>query len=336
MTRIEKGQVAIAGVFQYYDWRRGRATPGWGPLRVLSLALRTCVGVGKIRPMGQKLRIAAITDEFAADLETAVRSMVSVGMTGAELRMLGGRNVVDLTDGELERELGVLREAGLEVVSVASPLLKCVLPGAPEVDARFQQDVFASRHTFEDQERLAERTFEIARLAGARIVRVFSYWRVVRPEAVFGQVVDGLRQLAERAAERGLVIGLENEAACNIATGAETAQVLRAVEHPALGVVWDPANALVAGETPFPDGYRSLPKGRVVHVHAKDCFVDGTTPRFGPLGECGVDWKGQIAALCADGYAGWISLETHWKGPEGNKKLGSEICGRALRSLVEA
>lgn len=28
---------------------------------------------------------------------------------------------------------------------------------------------------------------------------------------------------------------------------------------------------LVSGETPFPDGYRMLPPGRIVHVHAKDC-----------------------------------------------------------------
>ena len=98
--------------------------------------------------------------------------------------MVSGRNVVDLTNEELDRAIATVRGAGLEIVSIASPLLKCVLPEAPEVDGRFQQDVFASRQTFEDQPRLAARTFEIAERAGARIVRVFSYWRTVRPRGV--------------------------------------------------------------------------------------------------------------------------------------------------------
>jgi L-ribulose-5-phosphate 3-epimerase len=143
-----------------------------------------------------------------------------------------------------------------------------------------------------------------------------------------------LRELADQAAERNLIIGIENEHACNIATGAETARLFAAVDHPALQVIWDPANALVAGEAPFPDGYEQLPISRIVHVHAKDCTVANHVPTFGPLGEMGIDWRGQLAALARDGYRGAISLETHWKGPEGDKFKGSMICGRALKDMV--
>jgi sugar phosphate isomerase/epimerase len=113
--------------------------------------------------------------------------------------------------------------------------------------------------------------------------------------------------------------------------------LLEAVDHPALRVIWDPANALVAGETPYPDGYRAIPIARIVHVHAKDCTVAGHVPTFGPLGEMGpdgVDWRGQLAALARDGYRGAISLETHWKGPHGNKFQGSLICGRNLIGMI--
>jgi len=224
----------------------------------------------------------------------------------------------------------------MKVIAIASPLLKCVLPGAPEVDHRFQQDMFAARHTYEDQPRLAERAFEIAKKAGAKIIRVFSFWRTVEPEKCFDGVVEALGELARKAAEHDLIIGLENEHACNIATGAETAKVLAALDHPNLKVVWDPANALVSGETPFPDGYRALPPGRIVHVHAKDCHLEGSTPVWGPLGTRAVDWRGQIAALLADGYQGYISLETHWPGPNGDKFLASVICGWNLRGLAAA
>jgi sugar phosphate isomerase/epimerase len=50
----------------------------------------------------------------------------------------------------------------------------------------------------------------------------------------------------------------------------------------------------------------------------------------------GIDWKGQIAALKRDGYDGAISLETHWRGPDGNTLEASSICGRNLRELVRA
>ena len=133
--------------------------------------------------MPQLFPIAAITDEFSPDLETAARSMAEIGMTGAELRMVFGKNIIDLTDIELDRAREIVARHGLEIVSIASPLLKCVLPDSPEVDARFQQDVFAATYTFADQLRLADRALEIAERTGARIVRVFSYWRAVRPEA---------------------------------------------------------------------------------------------------------------------------------------------------------
>ena len=286
--------------------------------------------------MTQYFPTAAITDEFSQDVEVAARSMSELGMTGAELRMLSGKNVIDLSDGEISRVKNILSDRGLKIISIASPLLKCVLPDAPPVDTRFQQDVFASKHQFEDQPRLMARAVEIAKLTGARIIRVFSYWRTVEPEKCFDRVIAGLRELADVAAKHNLVIGLENEHACNIATAAETARVLAALEHPNLKVVWDPANAYVSGENPYPQGYKLLPVDRIVHVHAKDCHVTNHKPEWGALGEGGIDWKGQIASLMRDGYKGYISLETHWPGPGGDKHLASMICGKNLRDLVSA
>ena len=45
-------------------------------------------------------------------------------------------------------------------------------------------------------------------------------------------------------------------------------------------------------------------------------------PTWGPVGEMGIDWRGQIDALDRDGYNGWISLETHWTGPERGQVRG--------------
>jgi len=286
--------------------------------------------------MHPKIPIAAITDEFSPDLDTALGVMQEIGMAAAELRVISGKNIMDLSAEELDRAHEIVTARGFQVVSIASPVLKCLLPNSPPVDSRFQHDVFAAKHTYDDQTRLADRAFDIATKFGARIVRVFSFWRTVDPTACFDAIVAELGKLADRAATRNLIVGLENEHACNIATAAETARVLQAVQHPNLKVVWDPANAYVAGENPFPDGYRLLPADRIVHVHAKDCHLDGHTPVWGPLGTRNIDWKGQIAALLNDRYAGYLSLETHWPGPGGDKLEASRICGWNLKGLASA
>lgn len=278
--------------------------------------------------------IAAITDEFSLDLDTALDAMAKIGMTGAELRLIGDRNMIDLSDAEVADVRRRVEQRGMQVISIASPVLKCVLPDAPPVDERLEQDVFGSAYTIDDQPRLSKRAFEIAEITGATIIRVFSYWRTTAPERCLDRIVAALKNLADQAAERDLIIGLENEQACNVATGAETGRLLASLDHPALKAIWDPANASILGEVPFPDGYSKLPPSRIVHVHAKDCVVKGYTPTWGALGTMGIDWRGQLAALKRDGYQGAISLETHWRTADGDRLKPSIICGENLRDLV--
>ena len=262
--------------------------------------------------------------------------MAQLGMSFAELRVVHGRNIIDLTDAEVDQVRRQVEARGMQVISIASPVLKCSLPDAPPVAPHIQQDMFSAAFGFDDQPRLARRAFEIAERSGARIVRVFWYWRTIDPAACFDRVASALGGLAAEADQRGLVIGIENEHACNIATGRETARLLEVVDHAALQVIWDPANAFVAGEVPFPAGYTQLPPSRIVHVHAKDCTVSNHVPTFGPLGEMGIDWRGQVEALARDGYSGAISLETHWNGPGGDKLKGSMICGENLQRMVDS
>ena len=72
-------------------------------------------------------RLAAITDEFSYDLDIALDAMLEVGMTGAELRIVGGRNVIELDDDEISAVRAAVERRGMTVISIASPVLKCVL-----------------------------------------------------------------------------------------------------------------------------------------------------------------------------------------------------------------
>ena len=132
-----------------------------------------------------------------------------------------------------------------------------------------------------------------------------------------------------------MVIGLENEHACNVGTGAEAGAIAAATRSS-------------GAESRLGSGERFHPRRDAVSRTATHRFPPiascTSTPRTAssairnpsgaPLGEMGIDWKGQIAALERDGYRGWISLETHWTGPSGDKFEASTICGRNLKSLV--
>ena len=60
-----------------------------------------------------------------------------------------------------------------------------------------------------------------------------------------------------------------------------------------------------------------------------------TRPTWGPIGEMSIDWAGQIEALRPRRVPGAVSLETHWKGPNGDKLEASLICGQRLRDLLQ-
>ena len=280
--------------------------------------------------------VAIITDEFTQDFEHICETAARMGIPALEVRTAWNKNIVDMSDGEVDEIGKMAKAAGLEIVSIASPVYKCTLPDGGDIDHRFEQDAFHAAHTYDDQPRILGRAIEIAERLEAKIIRVFSFWRTTDPAQLTDRIIDALRVAIDAAAPRGLTIGLENEHACNLATAAEVTPVIRAIESPHFGLVWDPANAYVAGEQPFPGGYDLLPRGKIVHVHAKDGVMPAESDRMRwcALGDGKVDWKGQFSRLAADGYAGMISLETHWGGPDGNKWEGSTICAWNLQRLI--
>src|SRR5258708_17213573 len=124
-----------------------------------------------------------------------------------------------------------------------------------------------------------------------------------------------LRDTAAQAAAKKITLLLETEFACNTATGAEAARTLRAVTLPNFRLNWDPGNAAFRGESAFPDGFETIPKERIGHMHCKDVTrkADGTF-EWAAMGRGIIDYVGQFRALVQAGYSGTVSLETHWRG----------------------
>ncbi len=274
------------------------------------------------------MRLCVITDEISQDLAHALDVCEDEGVGTVELRAVGGANVVSHDDDSLEEIRVLLKRRGFRVGAIASPFLKCHLYGDGALEGATH---FAAPASREEQWAILERSFEVARLFGARIVRSFSFWRVPDPSGVRDEVAGVISEAARRTGAAGLTLGLENEHACNVATGAETRWVLDRAASPALGVIWDPGNEAAMGSEPFPGGYEQV-RGRVVHVHLKDVDASGNWTQ---LGTGVIDYAGQFRALARDGYDGLLSLETHYGLPEGGAEKATRESLAAIRGLCE-
>ena len=116
----------------------------------------------------QRFPIGAITDEFSPDISVGAEAMQGLGMKGAELRVWAAKISWTLAmprwPGRLKLSMTMRSAGDLDRFAPA----EVHAADAPEVDTRFQQDIFASKHTFEDQPRLAQQAFEIAKSTGAK------------------------------------------------------------------------------------------------------------------------------------------------------------------------
>ena len=260
------------------------------------------------------MRLCAITDEISQDFghvcEVAAKEF---GMGWIELRSMWKKNIVSLDEKEIAEARRILEKSQLKVTDIASPLFKVDWPGAPK--SKFSEDKsFNAAFDWKQQDEVLERAIEMAKAFNTERVRCFDFWRLEEQTPFRTPMNDKLREAAEKCAKNNLLLVLENEPACNTATGAESAKVLTAVQHPAFMLNWDPGNAAASGEIPYPDGYKLLPKDRIGHCHCKDVVKKEKKYDWAPMGDGMIDWAGQFRALKRDGYHFAVSLETHWNG----------------------
>jgi L-ribulose-5-phosphate 3-epimerase len=271
-----------------------------------------------------------ITQDFGRACDVAAREF---GLQYIELRALWGKNIMRLDAKEIDAARQTLEKYQLRVSAIASPIFKVDWPGAPLSKFRPQRDQFGADFTFEQQDELLERGFELMRVFHVDRIRIFDFWRLDDQKPYRAAMDEKLRAAARKAAQRGLTLLIENEPACNTATGTEAARTLGAVSSPNFKLNWDPGNAASRGEVAFPDGYRQLPKKRIGYVHCKDVVRNGEKFEWMKMGGGIIDYVAQFRALKRDGYRGVLSLETHWRGA-GTPEESSRQSMAGMRDLL--
>jgi sugar phosphate isomerase/epimerase len=303
------------------------AAPPWGLLLAPAHAA----------PRSLPFKLGVITDEISEDFEEALDFLSAQSLGYCEVREMWNKNIMNLSPQELERAKQAIQKRRLRVSDIASPLFKYNLPEMPARQDE-KRDTFRAMFTDQDTQDLLRRAAEMAHFFETKPIRIFSYWRVDEPEKAYAHVRDRLAKAADAAAKNQVILVLENEHTCNVGTGKELGRMVKEINSPHLRGVWDPANASLLGEVPFPDGYQAV-RGLFAHMHVKDVKKDPATGEFiwAPVGGGIIDYRGQFKALRADKYGGTMSLETHYLRADGNKVESTrESLEGLLRLLREA
>jgi sugar phosphate isomerase/epimerase len=172
-------------------------------------------------------------------------------------------------------------------------------------------------------------TVDVAEALGAHLVNNYCEQWALGYDADIGPFVQMLRGAADYAADRDVVLVLENEAHDASGTVEGMLRVLEGVGSAAFKTNFDPTNYYQASEEPFPYAYRRL-KEHIGYVHLKNgCLHDptvhsevgrgGTMPKLAgdqhihycPIPEGAVNVEGLLAQLRDDKYTGFCTLEPH-------------------------
>lgn len=165
-------------------------------------------------------------------------------------------------------------------------------------------------------------------------------WPGLQEDEGVEMVVESIEQLLPYAAERGVILALENHYKDNFWLYPEFAlpyriflRIVNAIHSPWFGVNFDPSNALLAGEDPL--AALEAVKTRVVSMHASDRrLLPGHTLdelrthdqeaqqgyasilHHGEIGTGLINYPALLRVLDEVGFKGWLSIEDGVNGLE--------------------
>jgi sugar phosphate isomerase/epimerase len=282
-----------------------------------------------------------ITDEIDKDFERACRVAAELGMDYVELHELWGRGAHELSDDELAKAKAIVNEYGLKTHLICGFYRPFSL-GDVELATMTDHPRF-----HEHMQRL-DRFIEMAQLFEAPNIRTFGFTRDIGgtnpsprspdgggiSEETLAKIVKGLQIACDRLQAEGLTLALENARSLYANTGGNMRRVLDRVDRPNLKIIWDPANAHVAGEDPA-QGFAQV-QGHIVDVHCKDAaVVDESTglTAWRRIGEGGTDWPTQLRLLWNEPVSHY-TIETHWH-PKGEDRAdNTRRTFASLQSLI--
>jgi sugar phosphate isomerase/epimerase len=254
----------------------------------------------------------------AWDFQTVVAKATEYGYDGVEIRAFSNENVltaanVFLSDPQKVRRL--FEEMNIEICCLASSI---AMTQEKKRDRALADDL--------------RRHIDMAQQLGCPIVKIFD--TQARPgwsRANIGILLGNwLMPLADYAAERGVIIAVEN--ALSFRNAKELWGIIDRLNHPSVAIAWDLFNAAVVGEGPA----YSVPtlNSKIVYTQVKDAKLGPLGATLVKIGEGDVKVRDFLRRLRGVGYEGYVTVEWE-KAWLPNLAEPEEILPQAIEKLRE-
>ena len=206
------------------------------------------------------IRLCAFADEAGSSLQAQIDALRRNGIGFLEIRTVDSVNIGDMTLERAEEVAAILKENGIQVWSLGSPM------GKVSLEEGFD---------FEEYLTKVEHMCKLTKIFGADKIRMFSFFDAYdKKEQVFAY----LKRMVEVADRYGVKLCHENEKKVYGDTLERVQELMANV--PGLKFVYDPANFIQCGEDPN----LTLPTlhGSMEYFHIKD--TDAKTEELVPAG----------------------------------------------------
>jgi 3-dehydroshikimate dehydratase len=264
-------------------------------------------------------KMSAFADEVTEDFRGQVEFLAKEKVGYIEPRFIDKKNIMDLNQKELADARKMIRDHGLKVSAIGSPI------GKVRLDQAFKPHLDKFKHAV-----------EIAQYLETPFIRMFSYYA---PEGkniddYRWQVMDRMVAKIEALAGTNVIMVHENEANIYGHTAANCVDLVKTIDSPKLRLAYDPANFVWAEKiTNNIEVCWPLVKPYVVHVHIKDWKLGAKDIGSMP-GQGDGQIKQLLAELAAIKYNGCVTMEPHLQsGGQFGGSTGPQLFSQAIAAV---
>jgi 3-dehydroshikimate dehydratase len=258
------------------------------------------------------MKLCGFADEISPELDDQIKTCKELGVTHFELRGVYGKNVLDFDKSVRIEIKAKLKDAGIGVAAIGSPI------GKVKIDEPWEKHF--------ERFKIA---VESAEFFDAPLIRIFSYYPAKEGDDVHkhrDEVIRRMKAKVDYLKNRNVTLVHENEKDIYGDTGKYCLDLLKSVDSPKFRAAFDFGNFVQVGDNPL-DNWPLL-KPYSVHIHIKD--VKQSENRAVPAGHGDGHLEEILVDLNKSGYSGFLSLEPHLK----DAKQFSGFSGPALFKMA--
>lgn len=242
------------------------------------------------------LHLGVVTDEISRSLPEALAYARAWELRRLELREGSKRRFPHFTD----EEMALVEEAraeGARVTAVSPGIFKGAAGDASKLAGELGDTL--------------PRTLDAAQRFECPLVIVFGFERYEgEPASGRTEAMRAFERAADLAHAAGIKIAVENEPNFWIDRATPAAKMLAEIDHPALGLNWDPANQHWGGRAPTRGDFEAV-HPHLLNVHVKDYRPGRPRAPWFPLGDGIVPWRELLPWLTQETDLEHLTLETH-------------------------